>query len=634
MIKSALKFAANMMCAGVVGLASLAFASEPVDERSQPNKLLVVYDSSNSMWGELADKSRKYEAGRDALQALVEADMPGVRMALRAYGHRRPKDCSDTELVSGFSEGEAHSASIETAVASMRPTGKTPITLSLRKGREDLGAEGGDILLISDGVETCDIDPCELMEQWASDNVSIRVHVVGVGLSALERDAMSCIADTSGGSYFDANSKEGFLDAITKAGQTVEQAATEPNPVQHELDYVLLLNGKDEDGNEYLTQGKLFQDGVFIDDLTSNGRNILPGPGVYDIEVGARLADGSVYEPRRYAVEVTERGEFTKEVIVIEPARVSALFAVENEEVDGALVVAFQNDVEVFSFRPFDTALAAPGAYEFRSRVNQDNDLTVLAELTAGEETVVEFGLVETVEVQFEFLLSDGQTLRRNSTLWRDGEEVYALNSGFGRDVVPGDYMLRSPDQNIPLTPLSVSVPGDGGLVQVPLPSAKLRIEYGGDQRDYFGNANRAFIASSDRGGSAYATPDQDINVAPGTYQVSGHKGAGFFAPQTVSVVEGDAEIVTLTPLALGELIVDYQSPETLSRTPDRAFVYALEGQPIHRSFLRPGESVKLLPGQYRVEGWRSAGNFSPEIITITAHELTQVSLQLASQNQ
>ena len=42
----------------VLTLAASAFAQSPEDAAGD-TRVLVIYDSSNSMWGELADKSRK-----------------------------------------------------------------------------------------------------------------------------------------------------------------------------------------------------------------------------------------------------------------------------------------------------------------------------------------------------------------------------------------------------------------------------------------------------------------------------------------------------------------------------------------------------------------------------------------------
>ena len=77
----------------------VANSAPTLPDSDQMGKLLIIYDSSNSMWGELSDKSRKYEAGQDALATLLKDPISGLQIGFRAYGHRRPADCTDSELV-------------------------------------------------------------------------------------------------------------------------------------------------------------------------------------------------------------------------------------------------------------------------------------------------------------------------------------------------------------------------------------------------------------------------------------------------------------------------------------------------------------------------------------------------------
>jgi Ca-activated chloride channel family protein len=120
----------------------------------------IIYDSSNSMWGALPDGSRKYEAARTAMNELASQEFNGAEVALRMYGHRRVNDCRDSELVIGFSDPVQSRTAIIQAMSAVRPTGRTPSDLSLRQALTDFGTRTGTIILISDGIESCDADPC------------------------------------------------------------------------------------------------------------------------------------------------------------------------------------------------------------------------------------------------------------------------------------------------------------------------------------------------------------------------------------------------------------------------------------------------------------------------------------------
>lgn len=241
---------------------SAALRAQTTSDMSAPGRVLIVYDSSNSMWGELSDKSRKYEAGRNALSTFLNTEFGARQIGFRAYGHRRKTDCRDSELVTPFSDAATAKASIEKAVTSILPTGKTPITYSLREGRKDFDSRAGDILLISDGIETCDIDPCTLMQEWQNSNVNIRVLVVGVGLTEIERSAMACIADVSGGKYFDADSADGFTEALNAASEAIDEPAGEPNPVDQGRGYALRIAAADDQGRSFIVIGQLLKASV------------------------------------------------------------------------------------------------------------------------------------------------------------------------------------------------------------------------------------------------------------------------------------------------------------------------------------------------------------------------------------
>ncbi|MEM7460574.1 MAG: hypothetical protein AAF331_14010, partial [Pseudomonadota bacterium] len=215
---------ASALLIASLALADTAIAQddEPVTETS--SKVLIIHDWSNSMWGTFADGSRKYQAGITALTNALDAGFGGRDVGYRAYGHRQPGDCRDSELVSDFDALDTVRPTIVDTLGQVRPTGKTPITYSLQEGLKDFKGASGDILLISDGIETCDADPCDLMREWTASNVSIRVHVVGVGLNDLERTAMACIAEESGGTYLDADSSDGFDEALNQVSDSIETA--------------------------------------------------------------------------------------------------------------------------------------------------------------------------------------------------------------------------------------------------------------------------------------------------------------------------------------------------------------------------------------------------------------------------
>lgn len=611
------------------------------------DSLYIIYDSSNSMWGELADGSRKYEAGRSALAKFLSSRIPGRNLAFRSYGHSRRGDCRDSRLVVPFTSWDGASGAINDFAASVKPRGKTPINYSLREALKDFGDRTGDILLISDGIESCDADPCILMEEWKNRGIDIRVHVVGFGLRDYESEALSCIASISGGSYFDANSAGGLVEALTE----VRQAAAAPRPpvvktpagplpprvgpqapakqaaVQQQR-YTLRVIATDDRGRSFIAGGKLYKDNIEIGAAFSNRRIGLKGPGRYRVEIGAVLRDRSVYKPAGVDFDVKDAGETVVKVQIVRPAIVTAEFTENEDPHRGSIVSAVQDGRTVFSLRPFDESLVRPGTYQFRAAPNKDNELSLTETLVEGEETILNFDLVKTVRAFFTYRLSNGDLVKRNAALYAGGQRRYLVHATNGVQARPGPYRLRSDDARAPLTPIDVVIPGkDNEIIEVPLAVGFLEVRYQ-PGAIYKTKPDRARMKALDRRGEVNIRIDQPVAVAPGRYEINGWSGAGEFAPQKVSVGEGETVQVMLSPDALGQVLVIYPPSDNYLTTPSRARLKALDGQKSLNA--AAGKPKQVATGRYEVQGWVTAGYFAPVQITVVAGQTTEVVLEPA----
>jgi Mg-chelatase subunit ChlD len=199
---------------------------------SPGNDLLFLLDGSGSMWGQI-DGVAKITTARQALSAILNDLKPSTNVGLMAYGHRREGDCSDIEVfypVANYDAGQ-----LSAAVNGITPRGKTPIADSLLQAAQAMPVSDrrADILLISDGLETCGGDPCAVTARLAEQGINTRVHVVGFDLSEEEHTALQCIADNSNGQYFRANDAQSFANAINQAvaqTQAAPPAPVEPTP--------------------------------------------------------------------------------------------------------------------------------------------------------------------------------------------------------------------------------------------------------------------------------------------------------------------------------------------------------------------------------------------------------------------
>lgn len=92
-------------------------------------------------------------------------------------------------------------AALGQRLRALMPRGKTPLADALRRAAAEIPAtaEEADIVLVTDGLETCGGDPCAVAAELAAEGVPIRAHVVGFGLTAGEVRQIACVAENTGG---------------------------------------------------------------------------------------------------------------------------------------------------------------------------------------------------------------------------------------------------------------------------------------------------------------------------------------------------------------------------------------------------------------------------------------------------
>ncbi|MEU8984187.1 MULTISPECIES: VWA domain-containing protein [unclassified Streptomyces] len=220
------------VCALLAALtAGIAFPTGAVAgetaEQAAP-KVELVLDVSGSMRARDIDGGTRMAAAKQAFNEVLDATPEEVQLGIRTLGanyrgNDRKTGCKDTAQL--YPVGTLDRTEAKTAVATLTPTGWTPIGPALLKAADDLnGGEGTRrIVLISDGEDTCQpLDPCEVAREIAAKGIGLTIDTLGLVPDAKTRDQLSCIADATGGTYTSVRHKEELADRV---GQLVDRAA-------------------------------------------------------------------------------------------------------------------------------------------------------------------------------------------------------------------------------------------------------------------------------------------------------------------------------------------------------------------------------------------------------------------------
>ncbi|WP_420310184.1 VWA domain-containing protein [Streptomyces sp. YS-B37] len=201
--------------------------ADETDSAASP-KVELVLDVSGSMSARDIDGGSRMAAARQAFNEVLDATPEEVQLGIRTlganyHGNDRKTGCKDTAQL--YPVGTLNRTEAKTAVATLTPTGWTPIGPALLKAADDLN--GGDgtrrIVLISDGEDTCQpLDPCEVAREIAAKGIGLTIDTLGLVPDAKTRDQLSCIADATGGTYTSVQHKEELSDRV---GQLVDRAA-------------------------------------------------------------------------------------------------------------------------------------------------------------------------------------------------------------------------------------------------------------------------------------------------------------------------------------------------------------------------------------------------------------------------
>ena len=194
----------------------------PLPALAESPRTILVLDGSGSMWGQIEGEA-KISIAQTVVGDLLGEIPADMELGLTVYGHRRKGDCGDIESLVPI--GTDTRDAIRSAVNAIKPKGKTPLSAAVLAAAEELKytEEKATVILVSDGRETCNVDPCALGERLEETGVDFTAHVVGFDVAKPEDKAqLQCLAENTGGTFVSASNATELKEALAKVAAPTE----------------------------------------------------------------------------------------------------------------------------------------------------------------------------------------------------------------------------------------------------------------------------------------------------------------------------------------------------------------------------------------------------------------------------
>ncbi len=214
----------------LLGTAIIAAASTTAV--ASPANIMFVMDASGSMKKDAGNGFSRMDNAKNAIARMLTDVDDQNRFGLTVYGHRRPKACDDIQVVADV--GSADAGFVNQFVQELAPKGETPIAASVQLAAaafERFPDQNNQLVVVTDGIEECGGNVCAVADDLARVNVDLKVNVVGFTLNDEQISLIRCLADKTGGKFYDARDAEALEAAFVRVKQDIAKVEPKAEPV-------------------------------------------------------------------------------------------------------------------------------------------------------------------------------------------------------------------------------------------------------------------------------------------------------------------------------------------------------------------------------------------------------------------
>lgn len=364
-----------------------------------PTRILFVFDASNSMNAYWSGE-RKIKLATELLSSSLANlyGTPDLELGLRAYGHgtkhvEGQQDCDDTELLVPINKGT--NMIIKQTLSRLRAQGTTPIARSLEKAANDFPDTPGrnTIILITDGIEACDEDPCAVSRMLQAKGIVVKPFIIGIGIDDKNKESLKCV-----GNFYDASDPVVFetvldlvleqalhnttvqVDLLDNRGKPsitdVPMTFTDSRSGEHDPQVVHTLGYNNRTDTFYLDPVPTYE--LSVHTLPERGmEKVSLAPGRHNIITVPNMSQGTL-EPKFPSTRRTDYGEIS--VDLFEDGECSSFYSMKLGNslrlLTGTYDLVFHTtplttieDVEISENEITEVTIAAPGALMLQSPV-------------------------------------------------------------------------------------------------------------------------------------------------------------------------------------------------------------------------------------------------------------------------
>ena len=269
----------SLLAAIALLLSFAAPAQNALPQKPKVTRILFLLDASGSMMAPWEGQPR-WTVAKRMLSKMVDSlnTYPNLELGLRVYGHQFPnaeKRCDDSRLEVPFAPKNARA--IKDKLTSLKAQGNTPITYSLEQSANDFPTDKSSrnvLLLITDGLESCNRDPCAASIALQRKHVFLKPFVIGIGAERDFGKQLECL-----GQYYNAADVKTFrtvmddviAQALSKTTVAINLTDDAGRPVESNVNMTFVNNVTEQPEYNYVhyrdAQGKA--DVLDIDALQS-----------------------------------------------------------------------------------------------------------------------------------------------------------------------------------------------------------------------------------------------------------------------------------------------------------------------------------------------------------------------------